>query len=94
MRPGGVANKTETMLQDPMSIVIDDSIEEPGYLSKLNEGQRAAACMETVRFPALSSSSPEPGQASTAHCVAHLIVRGADPRRILLMTFSRRQRPR
>jgi DNA helicase-2/ATP-dependent DNA helicase PcrA len=25
-----------------------------------------------------------------AHRVAHLIVRGADPRRILLMTFSRR----
>jgi DNA helicase-2/ATP-dependent DNA helicase PcrA len=25
-----------------------------------------------------------------AHRVAHLIVNGADPRRILLMTFSRR----
>jgi UvrD/REP helicase N-terminal domain len=39
------------------------------------------------------SSSPGPGSGKTntlAHRVAHLIVNGADPRKILLMTFSRR----
>jgi superfamily I DNA/RNA helicase len=47
----------------------------------------------TMRRQVLRSSSlPGPGSGKTntlAHRVAHLIVNGADPRKILLMTFSR-----
>ena len=69
---------------------------ETGYLDRLNEGQRAA-----VEFGVGAGISPSPplliiagagsGKTATlAHRVAHLIVNGADPTRILLMTFSRR----
>jgi DNA helicase II / ATP-dependent DNA helicase PcrA len=47
----------------------------------------------TRRRALRSSSSPGRGSGKTntlAHRVAHLIVNGADPRKILLMTFSRR----
>jgi superfamily I DNA/RNA helicase len=47
----------------------------------------------TARPGRRSSSSAGAGSGKTntlAHRVAHLIVNGADPRRILLMTFSRR----
>ena len=67
------------------------------YLDKLNPEQRRA--VEHGVAPA-GSASPAPllviagagsGKTNTlAHRVAHLIVNGADPRRILLMTFSRR----
>ncbi|MBI1170011.1 AAA family ATPase [bacterium] len=65
------------------------------YLEKLNDRQRAA-----VEFGTGASGLPPPllviagagsGKTNTlAHRVAHLLVGGADPRRILLMTFSRR----
>ncbi|WP_343078808.1 ATP-dependent helicase [Ostreiculturibacter nitratireducens] len=65
------------------------------YLDKLNDSQRAAAVfgVEPGRLPPplLVIAGAGSGKTSTlAHRVAHLIVNGADPRRILLMTFSRR----
>ncbi len=67
------------------------------YLSNLNDAQR-----EAVRFgvdgpgderdrPLLVIAGAGSGKTSTlAHRVAHLIAHGADPGRILLLTFSRR----
>jgi DNA helicase-2/ATP-dependent DNA helicase PcrA len=68
-----------------------------GYLEKLNPQQRRAvehgvqenACAPVA--PLLVIAGAGSGKTNTlAHRVAHLIVNGADPRRILLMTFSRR----
>src|SRR5260370_1638636 len=67
------------------------------YLQKLNSEQRRAveagvretACARAV--PLLVIAGAGSGKTNTlAHRVAHFIVNGADPRRILLMTFSRR----
>jgi len=59
------------------------------YLDKLNAGQRRA--VEHGVSPLLIIAGAGTGKTNTlAHRVAHLIVNGADPRRILLMTFSRR----
>jgi DNA helicase II / ATP-dependent DNA helicase PcrA len=67
------------------------------YLESLNPQQRRAVehglsqqdC--TVAGPLLVIAGAGSGKTNTlAHRVAHLIVNGADPRRILLMTFSRR----
>ncbi|MBB3393862.1 MULTISPECIES: ATP-dependent helicase [unclassified Rhizobium] len=67
------------------------------YLEKLNPQQRAAVEYGTitdgthVAGPLLVMAGAGSGKTNTlAHRVAHLIVKGADPRRILLMTFSRR----
>ncbi|OBZ97469.1 ATP-dependent DNA helicase (plasmid) [Pararhizobium polonicum] len=67
------------------------------YLEKLNEQQRLAvehgvALVDgEVAGPLLIIAGAGSGKTNTlAHRVAHLIVNGADPRRILLMTFSRR----
>jgi len=67
------------------------------YLEKLNPQQRAAVEYGTltdgthVAVPLLVIAGAGSGKTNTlAHRVAHLIVKGADPRRILLMTFSRR----
>ena len=64
------------------------------YLDKLNDGQRAAAVFgvgEGISPPLLIIAGAGSGKTATlAHRVAHLLVHGADPRRILLMTFSRR----
>ena len=67
------------------------------YLEKLNPEQRRAvehgvrendAAPDT---PLLVIAGAGSGKTNTlAHRVAHLIVNGADPRKILLMTFSRR----
>ena len=67
------------------------------YLKSLNCEQRRAV-EHGVREKDAAPSSPllviagaGSGKTNTlAHRVAHLIVNGADPRRILLMTFSRR----
>lgn len=66
-----------------------------GYLDKLNDKQRAAAVFgvgaDALPPPLLVIAGAGSGKTSTlAHRVAHLLVNGADPRRILLMTFSRR----
>jgi DNA helicase-2/ATP-dependent DNA helicase PcrA len=67
------------------------------YLEKLNPEQREAVEHGTgidgghVSGPLLVIAGAGSGKTNTlAHRVAHLIVSGADPRRILLMTFSRR----
>lgn len=67
------------------------------YLEKLNPQQRAAVEYGTLADgahtagPLLVIAGAGSGKTNTlAHRVAHLIVKGADPRRILLMTFSRR----
>lgn len=65
-------------------------------LAELNEAQRAAVehgageAQPDLR-PLLVIAGAGSGKTSTlAHRVAHLIARGADPQRILLLTFSRR----
>ncbi|MGK9262040.1 ATP-dependent helicase [Sinorhizobium meliloti] len=67
------------------------------YLEKLNERQRCAveygtgAGEDAQAGPLLIIAGAGSGKTNTlAHRVAHLIVNGADSRRILLMTFSRR----
>lgn len=67
------------------------------YLQKLNDGQRLAVehgtelLPSTIGGPLLVIAGAGSGKTNTlAHRVAHLILKGADPRRILLMTFSRR----
>src|SRR6266404_8689998 len=67
------------------------------HLEGLNSEQRRAV-EHGVTEPDCTSGDPllviagaGSGKTNTlAHRVAHLIVNGADPRRILLMTFSRR----
>src|SRR5579863_8067999 len=68
---------------------------ETAYLAKLNAEQRRAVEHGCDRLsetpPLLIIAGAGSGKTNTlAHRVAHLIVCGADPRRILLMTFSRR----
>jgi DNA helicase-2/ATP-dependent DNA helicase PcrA len=67
------------------------------HLAKLNADQISAvehgvgAGKETVGAPLLIIAGAGSGKTNTlAHRVAHLILNDADPRRILLMTFSRR----
>ncbi|MBV9111770.1 MAG: ATP-dependent helicase [Hyphomicrobiales bacterium] len=67
------------------------------YLERLNERQRQAVehgvtgGMSAKASPLLVIAGAGSGKTDTlAHRVAHLIVNGVDPRRILLMTFSRR----
>ncbi len=64
------------------------------YLDSLNPAQRRAVSFGDGAEPApplLIIAGAGSGKTNTlAHRVAHLLVCGADPRRILLMTFSRR----
>ncbi|HEV3394760.1 MAG TPA: ATP-dependent helicase [Xanthobacteraceae bacterium] len=66
------------------------------YLAKLNPEQRRAVehgigASATDDRPLLVIAGAGSGKTNTlAHRVAHLIVNGVDPRRLLLMTFSRR----
>src|SRR5215471_19336382 len=62
------------------------------YLAKLNPEQRRAV-EHGIRDPSplLIIAGAGTGKTNTlAHRVAHLIMRGSDPRRIMLLTFSRR----
>src|SRR5882724_8882944 len=75
----------------------DDSTVTAAYLAKLNPQQRRAVehgvgiPNDGIGSPLLVIAGAGSGKTNTlAHRVAHLIVNGADPRRILLMTFSRR----
>jgi DNA helicase-2/ATP-dependent DNA helicase PcrA len=66
------------------------------WLAKLNEAQREAVEYGTAHptelcGPLLVIAGAGSGKTNTlAHRVAHLVVKGIDPRRILLLTFSRR----
>src|SRR5262245_44722669 len=65
------------------------------YLDKLNPQQRRAVehggSALAEAGPLLIIAGAGSGKTNTlAHRVAHLIVNGADPRRIMLLTFSRR----
>ncbi len=65
----------------------------PTYLDKLNPAQRRAVEHGSggVAPPLLVIAGAGSGKTNTlAHRVAHLIVNGADPRRMMLLTFSRR----
>jgi DNA helicase-2/ATP-dependent DNA helicase PcrA len=60
------------------------------YLRELN-GEQRQAVEHDVGAPLLVIAGAGSGKTKTlAHRVAHLIVNGVDPRRILLLTFSRR----
>lgn len=67
---------------------------DTSYLDALNINQRAAVVHGAGQpnpRPLLVIAGAGSGKTNTlAHRVAHLIVKGADPRRILLLTFSRR----
>src|SRR5579884_1056645 len=62
------------------------------YLASLNPEQRRAVEHGVAEpSPLLINAGAGSGKTNTlAHRVAHLIINGADPRRILLLTFSRR----
>ena len=65
------------------------------YLEKLNPRQRRAVehggSALAEAGPLLIIAGAGSGKTNTlAHRVAHIIVNGADPRRIMLLTFSRR----
>jgi DNA helicase-2/ATP-dependent DNA helicase PcrA len=67
----------------------------PAYLARLNPEQRRAVehagRAGEAAPPLLIIAGAGSGKTATlAHRVAHLIVQGADPRRIMLLTFSRR----
>src|SRR5262249_5942160 len=68
-------------------------IMKPSHLIHLNEEQRRAVeygCPDYAA-PLLIIAGAGTGKTNTlAHRVAHLIVNGIDPRRIMLLTFSRR----
>jgi len=75
-----------------MSVPLDSSA-GPSYLDKLNPAQRRAVehGAGARSGPLLVIAGAGSGKTNTlAHRVAHLIVGGADPRKILLLTFSRR----
>ena len=67
---------------------------QASYLEKLNDRQRQAVEFGSgagLPPPLLIIAGAGSGKTNTlAHRVAHLLVGGADPRRLLLMTFSRR----
>jgi DNA helicase-2/ATP-dependent DNA helicase PcrA len=71
-------------------------LQKANYLDRLNAEQRRAvehgvSAAGIDPGPLLVIAGAGSGKTNTlAHRVAHLIVHGADPRRILLMTFSRR----
>ena len=80
-----------------MNRIVSDSIAAQAapvdYLEALNAAQRAAVEHGDglVTSPLLVIAGAGSGKTNMlAHRVAHLIVKGADPRRIMLMTFSRR----
>src|SRR4051794_21364674 len=62
---------------------------DASWMTSLNEQQRAAATLGDE--PLLIIAGAGTGKTNTlAHRVAHLISRGIDPSRILLLTFTRR----
>ncbi len=71
------------------------TVTAPAYLARLNDAQREAATHGIgpggVSDPLLIIAGAGTGKTATlAHRVAHLLAHGADPDRLLLLTFSRR----
>src|SRR5271166_4238139 len=95
--PGALRTKQESWLSDTPPRRDRSEPMPVRYLEKLNPDQRRAV-EHGVREGGCPPASPllviagaGSGKTNTlAHRVAHLIVGGVDPRRILLMTFSRR----
>src|SRR4051794_18088436 len=90
-----IANKTRISSTLPSPAPLDSMLAQIDYLQRLNPEQRRAVehGVGSGRSggPLLVIAGAGSGKTNTlAHRVAHLIVNGADPRRILLMTFSRR----
>src|SRR5687768_16556145 len=82
------------MLQQVKTCCQQDA-RDTGYLAGLNPQQRRAVehgCIDRNEAPPLLIiAGAGSGKTNTlAHRVAHLVVSGADPRRIMLLTFSRR----
>jgi DNA helicase II / ATP-dependent DNA helicase PcrA len=93
-RPNCEQNKN--LLHSPIPPRCSSPMRLP-YLERLNSAQRRAVehgvgeVTGQPTRPLLVIAGAGSGKTSTlAHRVAHVIVSGADPRRILLMTFSRR----
>jgi DNA helicase-2/ATP-dependent DNA helicase PcrA len=73
--------------------LIERMPDPPVYLDRLNPAQRAAVLHGggAVSGPLLIIAGAGTGKTNTlVHRLAHLVLQGGDPRRILLMTFSRR----
>lgn len=91
----GVANKTRN--RSGAEVRKRSDVSAATYLAKLNPEQRlavehgAGASTPSGAGPLLVIAGADSGKTNTlAHRVAHLVVSGADPRRIMLLTFSRR----
>ncbi|RYF64673.1 MAG: ATP-dependent helicase, partial [Comamonadaceae bacterium] len=80
-----------TLLADAPTLVAETPAQRlAAVLAALNDEQRAAVTHAGAE-PLLVIAGAGSGKTSTlAHRVAHLIAQGADPQRILLLTFSRR----
>jgi DNA helicase-2/ATP-dependent DNA helicase PcrA len=73
--------------------LIVSSVEYPSAFDALNQRQRQAACFggSAVCGPLLIIAGAGTGKTNTlAHRVAHLVLEGASPERVLLLTFTRR----
>ena len=87
------------LVDDPLasSAAGDPAAPAAPYLARLNDAQRAAvqfgigaACADGERALLVIAGAGTGKTNTLAHRVAHLIAHGADPGRILLLTFSRR----
>src|SRR4051812_22854293 len=90
-----VSAEAKSVVQSALPLKSDSQPMSGSYLDKLNPEQRRAVehggANGSGSAPLLVIAGAGSGKTNTlAHRVAHLIVNGADPRRILLMTFSRR----
>src|SRR5438105_15664231 len=89
-----------TVLDDngAMSVILDAVEKKPEWLDALNHAQRAAATYGARNAdhtwqagPLLIIAGAGTGKTNTlAHRVAHLVLNGVAPERLLLLTFSRR----
>ncbi len=75
----------------PAALLERPAASVPDYLAALNAQQLDAALHPADGGPLLVIAGAGSGKTNTlAHRVAHLVFSGADPQRILLLTFSRR----
>ncbi|MDM0039592.1 ATP-dependent helicase [Variovorax sp. J22G21] len=78
------------LAEAPTSLAETPAQRLAAVLATLNDEQRAAVTHAAAE-PLLVIAGAGSGKTSTlAHRVAHLVAQGADPQRILLLTFSRR----